>query len=219
MERGLWSGSISFGLVTIPVSVVSAENKQQELDFDLIDRRDHAHVGYQKINKNTGKPIESEDIVKGLKLETGKYALFEQDELKHLRIKGTSTIEIQQFVTRVEITPIYFKKFYYLQPAKNGDKTYVLLRETLLKTETFAVGLIVLHNRQQLVAIGAMESALILHVLHYPAEIKKLSALGLPAAGLKSARLTAKEISMAEKLVGELTETWKPIEFKDTYFR
>lgn len=217
--RGMWSGNISFGLVTIPVSVVSAENKSQELDFDLIDRRDKARVGYQKINKNTGKVIGGEDIVKGLKLDSGKYALFESDELAKLKLKGNSSIDIQQFVDREEIDPIYFKKSYYLVPGKGGQKTYVLLRETLLRSAKFAVGLIILHSRQQLVLIGANEDVLVLHAIHYAAEIKATKKLELPAAGMKSAKLSPKEIKMAERLVEDLSAPWKPTEYKDTYLQ
>lgn len=219
MARGIWTGNISFGLVTIPVTVVSAENKKNVLDFDLLDKRDNAHVGYQKINKKTGEAIDNDDIVKGLKLPTGKYALFEQDELKELKLKGSSSIDIQQFIGRDEVDPIYFKKAYYLQPGKGGDKTYVLLRETLQKTQKYAVGLIILHSRQQLVLIGASGEALILHVVHYANEIKPLSDLDLPASGLKSTKVSPKEISMAERLVDELSEKWKPEAYKDTFFK
>jgi DNA end-binding protein Ku len=217
MARGMWKGNISFGLVTIPVTVVSGENRKESLDFDLLDRRDHAHVGYQKINKKTGKPISSEDIVKGLKLESGKYAIFEQDELKELKIKGTNSIDIQEFVDRTEIDPIYFKKFYYLEPSKGGNKTYVLLRETLKETDKFAVGLIALHGRQQLVLIGATDEALILHGIHFADEIKTTKELELPAPGIKAVKISEKEIAMAKRLVDELSGKWKPKDFEDTY--
>lgn len=219
MARGIWKGHISFGLVTIPVSLVSGESKKQQLDFDMLDKRDHAHVGYQKINKKTGEVIEQDDIVKGLKLENGKYAIFEQEELAKLKIKGTQSIDIEQFVGRDEIDPVYFKKFYYLEPTKGGDKTYVLLRETLKKTQKFAVGLIVMHTKQQLVAIGATDDVLILHALHFADEIKNTSDLEVPASGTKGVKVSPKEISMAEKLVEELTEKWKPTGYKDTYFK
>jgi DNA end-binding protein Ku len=219
MSRGLWKGHISFGLVTIPVAVVSAESKKQELDFDLLDRRDRAHVGYQKVNKKTGEVIENEDIVKGLKLDSGKYAIFETNELSQLRIKGTNSIDIQQFIGRDEVDPIYFKKFYYLEPTKGGEKTYVLLRETLRKTHKFAVGLIVLHGRQQLVLMGAEDEAIALHVVHYAQEIKAPDELDVPGAGLKSAKISEREVQMAEKLVEDLTEKWKPEAFRDTYFQ
>ncbi|HVJ65583.1 MAG TPA: Ku protein [Bdellovibrionota bacterium] len=219
MSRGIWKGNISFGLVTIPISVVSAQAKKESLDFDLIDKRDKAHVGYQKINKKTGEEVEPENIVKGLKLDSGKYAIFESDELKRLRIKGTNTVDIQQFVTRDEIDPIYFKKTYYLEPDKGGNKTYVLLRETLVKTGKLAIGLIVLHGRQQLVAIAANERVLMMHVMHFDQEIKTFNDLDLPASGMKSTKISPKEISMAERLVDDLTDKWKPKNFKDTYIQ
>lgn len=218
MSRSLWKGNISFGLVTIPVAVVSAENKEEEIDFDLIDRRDHARIGYQKINKSTGKPVESEDIVKGLRLDSGKYAVFEQAELNALKIKGTRNIDIQQFVEHGEVDPIFFKKTYYLEPVKNGEKTYVLLREALKSTNKYAVGLIVLHNKQQLVLIGVRDDAMVMHTIHYAKEIKSVSALDLiPRHG--KVKVTPKEVSMAERLIDELSSPWKPLEYKDTYVK
>jgi DNA end-binding protein Ku len=219
MARGMWKGNISFGLVTIPVSVISAENNADDLDFDMLDKRDNAHIGYQKINKKTGEVVSNEDIVKGLKLDSGKYAIFNQEELKDLRLKGTSSIDIQQFIEIGSVDPRYFRKTYYLSPQKGGEKTYILLRETLKKTDKYAVGLIVLHGRQQLVLIGTTGPALTLYSIHYSKELREPSREDFPAAGLSKVKISPREIAMAEKLVDELSDKWRPESFKDTYFQ
>lgn len=218
MPRGMWTGNISFGLVTVPVQVVSAENAAEGLDFDMIDKRDHAHIGYKKINKKTGKEIDSKDIVKGLKLDSGKYAIFEQGELNKLRVKGSKSIDIEQFVEMTEVDPSFFKKTYYLVPGKNGEKVYVLLRETLRNTKKYGVGMIVLHTKQQLGLIGVSGPAMTLHIIHYDKEIKDpKKEYDLPAEGTKSVKINPKELAMAERLVDELTDKFKPENFKDTY--
>ena len=221
MEHKIWKGHISFGLINIPVDVVSAESQEKKkgLDFEMIDRHDHAHIGYQKYNKNTGKLVEGSDIVKALKLSSGKHMIFEKEELDALKLKGTNTIEIQQFVDTTEIDPIYFEKPYYLIPAKGGNKPYILLREALQKTGKFALGLIIMHSRQHLVLIGASGPALMLEVIRYAEELKVPSQLDTSLSDLKASKVSPKEIAMAEKLVAELSAKWNPKEFEDTYFK
>jgi DNA end-binding protein Ku len=217
MARSLWKGNISFGLINIPVSIASAENPQEAPEFNLIDKRDHGHIGYLKINKNTGKKVDNRYIVKGLKLESGKYSIFEQDELSKLRLKGTNSIDLQQFVDKDEIDPAFFEKPYYLLPEKGGAKTYVLLRETLKNTGKFGVGLLVIHQKQHLALIGVSGAALVLELIRYPSELKSSDEYELPAPGTKSAKISPKEVTMAEHLVEELSDPWKPQKYKDTF--
>ncbi len=215
--RSLWSGTISFGLVNIPVTVSTAINTEKSLDFDLIDKRDKAHVGYQKYNKKTGKIVDKRYVTKALKLGPEKYVIFEADELKNLRLKGSSSIEIQQFIERDELSPLYFERPYFLLPGKNGEKTYVLLHEALANTKTFAVGLIVMQGKQHLSAIGIEGDALVLHLLRYSSSLRKASDFDIPkASGVK---LAAREREMAIRLVEELEAPWKPEDYKNTYFQ
>jgi DNA end-binding protein Ku len=217
MARSLWKGNISFGLINIPVSIASAENAQESPGFNLIDKRDHGHIGYLKINKTTGKKVDNKYIVKGLKLESGKYSIFEQKELDKLRLKGTSSIDLQQFVDKDEVDPAFFEKPYFLLPEKGGAKTYVLLRETLKNTDKFGVGLLIMHQKQHLALIGVSGKALVLELIRYSNELKSADDYELPAPGTKSVKVSPREIKMAESLVEELSDVWKPQKFKDTF--
>jgi DNA end-binding protein Ku len=217
MPHALWTGTISFGLVNIPVSVVSAVNREETLDFDLIDKRDHAHVGYQKINKSSGRPIEDRFIVKGLKLNSGKYVMFDPKELSKFRIKGNNNFEIQQFVDRDEVSPLYFENPYYLIPGKNGAKTYVLLHDALADTKKFAVGYIVLHTKKRLALVGAENQALVLYVIRYAANLRKPEYYEIPTTKSRTIHLAPREKEMAEELVEGLSSPWKPEQFKNTY--
>jgi DNA end-binding protein Ku len=217
MARSLWKGNISFGLINIPVSIASAENPQDAPEFNLLDKRDHGHIGYLKINKNTGKKVDNRYIVKGLKLESGKYSIFEQEELNKLRLKGTNSIDLQQFVDKDEIDTAYFEKPYFLLPEKGGAKTYVLLRETLKNTRKFGVGILVIHQKQHLALIGVQGKALVLELIRYSSELKSPDEYELPSDGTKSVKVSPKEVNMAEHLVEELSDPWKPEKYKDTF--
>jgi DNA end-binding protein Ku len=219
MARPLWTGTISFGLVNIPVSVMSATNTDKSLDFDLIDKRDKGHVGYQKYNKKTGKVVDGKFVTKALNVGGDNYVIFDPKELAKLRVPGSSSIDIQQFIDREEVNPMYFQTPYYLVPAKNGKKTYILLREALEETGKFAVGLIVMHGKRHLAAIGAEGNALILHMLRYSATLRKPAEYDLPKEEKGAAKIHAKEREMAAQLVEELSAPWRPEEYKDTYYQ
>jgi DNA end-binding protein Ku len=215
--RGLWKGNISFGLINIPVSIVSAENNGARPAFSLVDKRDYGHIGYLKINKNTGKKVNNQNIVKALKLDSGKYSIFDQKELNNLHLKGNDAIELQQFVDQDAVDPIFFEKPYFLIPGKGGTKTYVLLRETLRKTHKYGVGLLVMHSKQDLVLIGASGNSLFLEVIRYAQELKSHKEYEFPPEGLKGIKIAPAELSMAERLVNELSDKWKPTQYKDTF--
>jgi DNA end-binding protein Ku len=217
MPRSLWKGNISFGLINIPIAIFTAENPQEKPSFNLIDKRDYGHIGYQKINKTTGKVVDTKDIVKGLRLESGKYSIFDQKELDRLKIKGSESIELQQFVGRDEVDPIYFEKPYFLLPEKGGKKAYVLLRETLRNTNKYGVGLLVMHQKQHLVLIATSGPALVLEVIRYANELKDYDEFEFPKEGAKEAKVTNAEFEMAERLIAGLTEKWKPQIYKDTF--
>ncbi|MDR3607863.1 MAG: Ku protein [Oligoflexia bacterium] len=217
--KSLWKGNISFGLINIPVMIVPAENTPERPQFSLIDRRDHAHIGYLKINKNTGKQVSNRDIVKGLKLASGKYTIFTNAELDELHVKGSQTIELQQFVRKDEIEPAYFETPYYLMPQNGGEKAYALLRDALERTEKYGVGLIVLHNKQHLALIGTKDSALMVELVRYAEELRDPSDYDLIDGKSLRPKISATELAMAERLVEELTSEWKPGVYKDTYVK
>lgn len=213
-SRIIWNGAISFGLVNIPVGLMSATN-ETSLDFDLIDKRTTDPVGNKRINKTTGEDIEKENIVRGFAYEKGKYVILSDEEIRRSLVKSTQSIELESFISADEITPMYFVKPYYIAPGKNAEKPYALLRETLLKTNRIGIGRVVMHNKQHVVAIVPEGRALILFQLRWAHEIRSIDLSDMPEEGM--AGLSEKEISMAEQLVDSMVEKWKPAKLKDSF--
>lgn len=212
--RTIWNGAISFGLVNIPVGLMSATD-ETGLDFDWIDKRTMDPVGYKRINKHTGEEIEKENIVRGIAYEKGKYVILSDEEIRNSLVRSTQTIELEAFVSADEIRPEYFEKPYYLAPGKNAEKAYALLRETLLKTKRVGIARVVLHNKQHAAAILPEGRALVLILLRWEHQIRDLDETVMPAEG--TAGLTEKEISMAEQLVASMVEKWEPGKMKDSF--
>src|SRR5512135_1476602 len=152
MARVIWKGAVSFSLIHIPVSLYAA-SRSASLDFDMLDRRDFAPIGYQRINKNTGQTVDWGDIVKGYQYEKGEYVVMSDEDFRQANVEATQTIDIQGFVAPDEIAPMYYSTPYYLQADKRGEKVYTLLREALVKSQTVAVGLIVIRTRQYVCAL------------------------------------------------------------------
>ena len=216
MARSIWKGAISFGLVYIPVQMYSASSSHS-LDLDFLDRRDFAPVGYQRINKKTGKVVEWGDIVKGYQYEKGKYVALSDADFKRANVKATQTIEIARFVDSQGIPPEFFETPYYLEPAKGGAKVYALLRETLKRSNKTAVATFVMRGKQHLASVYPHGRVLVLETLRFAEEIRKPDELELPPQSEKAAGLAPKELAMAERLVAEMTDEWNPDEYEDTY--
>ncbi|HEX6592302.1 MAG TPA: Ku protein [Moraxellaceae bacterium] len=212
--RSLWKGAISFGLIFIPVELFPAD-KEGRLDLDLLDRRDMAPVGYQRINKRTGKPVERGDVVKGYEYEEGRYVLLSDEEIRAANPKKAHTIDLLAFVAAEEIPLPYFEKPYSLQPGKGGEKVYVLLQEALRKSGRIGIAEIVLRSRQYLAAIVAEPEGLLLITLRYAHELALFEAGSARSA--RSVGLAAKEITMAENLIDSMTEAWNPAAYRDTF--
>lgn len=216
MPRAIWKGAISFGLVHIPVELFPAESSQG-LDLDMLDRLDFAPVGYKLYNKTTGRDIERKDTVKGYEVEDGNYVVMTEEDLKRANVEATQTIDIQAFVNASEVSPIYFEQPYYLAPAKGGDKVYVLLRETLKSANKIGIAQIVMRTKQHLAALLPLDNVILLNILRYQDEIRPLTDLTLPDKGSKRAAVSDKEIKMALSLLEDMTETWNPQAYHDTY--
>jgi DNA end-binding protein Ku len=215
MASRLWTGNISFGLVNIPVSLVTAE-AHDELDFTLLDERDDSPIGYQKFNKRTGKPVPSDRIVRGFEYQDGRYVIVSDADLKRASPERTQRIDILSFVEAGEIPPTYFDRPYYLEPGRGGDRGYALFREALRRSGKVAVASVVVKTRQHLAAVVAQDDVLVLDLLRYAAELREPSKLRVPG-GLKSLKITDREVSMAERLIAEMTEPWKPERYHDEY--
>lgn len=212
--RVIWNGAISFGLVNIPVALHTATN-ETGLDFDWLDRRTMDLVGYKRINKKTGQEISSEDIVKGISYEKGRYVVLTDDEIKNALAGGTQVIEIESFANAAEIPLVYFERPYYLAPIGKADKAYALLRETLLETKRAGIARVVIHTKQYLAAIAAAGPALVLILLRWANQIRPLNELKLPPEG--AAGLAERELSMAAQLVDAMSGPWNSGQFQDTF--
>ena len=213
MSRILWKGAISFGLVNIPV-VLKPASRSHTLDLDMLDKRDMAPIGYQRINKHTGKPVESDDIVKGYAYEKDEYVVLSDEDFKQANVEATQTVYIVSFVDADKIPPYYFETPYYLEPDKRGERGYALLHETMRRTGRAALAMVVLRNRQHLAALLVFGKALVLNTMRFADEVLPIEELNLPK-GKQGA--TAREVDMAEKLVEDMSEDWAPEQFRDTY--
>lgn len=215
-SRALWKGAISFGLVHIPVALHSATS-EQGLDFDWLDKRTMDPVGYKRINKKTGKEITKENIVKGIEYQDGEYVIVSQDEIQAAYPKTTQTIEIEAFVSATDIPFVYLERPYYVSPINKGTKVYALLREVLIKTQKVGIAKVVIQTKQHLAVLVPAGPALVLNLLRWGDEIRSWEELNLPAEGVKAAGITPKEMAMGEQLVGDMSSTWKPDAFTDSF--
>ena len=185
MSRPLWKGSISFGLVNIPVDLYPAENRNR-FDLTLLDRRDRKPVGFKRYNKVTGKEVPWDQILKGYEYEKNRYVVLTDEDFRRANVEATQTVDIVSFVKVEHIAPALFETPYYVVPDKRGEKGYALLRETLKKTDKVAIAMVVIRTRQYLAAIMPWEGVLLLNTLRYANEIRPVKHLDIPATKLKA---------------------------------
>jgi DNA end-binding protein Ku len=216
MARALWKGAVSFGLVYIPVEMYSAA-RGSTLDLNLLDNRDFAPVGYQRINKRTGKAVEWGDIVKGYEYKKGEYVALSDEDFRQANVKASQIIEITSFTRGTDIAPEYYETPYYLVPTKGGEKGYALLREAVLRTAKVAVGSIVMRGRQHIGIIGADKRVLLFNTLRFASELRPLRELDVAPPAAKAGNVAPKEVAMAEKLLEQMSAPWKPEDYHDTY--
>ena len=213
-SRTLWKGAITFGLVHIPVGLHTAASAEG-VDFDWLDKRTMDPVGYKRINKRTGKEIDRDNIVKGVKYEDGKYVIISPDEIEAVFPRTTQTIEIERFIDASEMPFIFLERPYFVAPVNKSDKVYALLRETLIETGKIGLARVVIATKQHLAALVPSGAALVLNLLRWGDEVKTLDTLALPPAGRKN--LSAAELKMARQLVKEMSGAWNPDDYKDEF--
>ena len=216
MPRSIWKGAIAFGLVHVPVALYPA-SQEDDIDFDWLDKRSMDPVGYQRINKRTGKPITKENIVKGVKQEDGSYVLMDEDEIRNAYPKTMQTIEIEAFVKASEIPFVYLEKPYYLEPIAKADKVYALLREAMIAHDVIGIARVVMHTKEHLAALMPDGPMLVLNTLRWATEVRKWDELRIPAAGKAAASLKDAELKMAGQLVNELTVKWRADTYHDHF--
>jgi len=214
MARVLWKGAIVFGLVNIPVGLYSAE-RRNELSFAMLDRRDMAPVGYKRFNKDSGKEVPWDQIVKGYEYEDGRYVVFSDADFKAANVAATQTVDIMHFVDPAQLPFILYETPYYLAPDKRGARGYVLLRETLKKARKVAVAEVVIRTRQYLAIVAPFENVLVLNTLRFPDEVRSPKELDVPEPRAGAAKPA--EVQMALHLVEEMTRDFDPRLYHDTY--
>jgi len=216
MARSMWMGAISFGLVHIPVELYPATS-DHSLDLHMLDRRDFAPIGFKRYNKNTGKEVSWDDIIKGYEYATDEYVVLSDEDLRRANPEATQTIDILAFVDAGQVPLIYYEQPYYLAPGKGGDKVYALLRETLRDVGKIGIANVVIRVKQHLAALVCVGDTIVLITLRYPDEIRPTDELKIPDENSKAAQVTPKELQMARALVEGMSERWKPNQYHDTY--
>ena len=214
MARAIWKGSISFGLVSIPVALHPAE-KPEELSFNQLDRRDLSPVGYKRVNKKTDREVPWDQIVRGYQYRRGNYVVLTDQDLKRANVEATQTIDLVGFVKADQISPLFYERPYYLEPGKGGAKAYALLRETLKSTGMVGIASVVIRTRQHLAALLERDGVLVLELLRWAHEIRETKGLEVPDE--RRAHVSKKEVDMAVQLVKGMEVTWDPKKYKDTY--
>lgn len=208
--RSIWNGSISFGLVSIPVKLYSG-SEDRRLELDMLDRRDNARIRYKRVNEDTGKEVEWKDIVKGFKKEEG-YVVLEKEDFEKANMKKSKTIDIEEFIEETEVADVLFKKPYFLEPQKEGGKSYNLLRDALKETGKLGVATFVMRQKEHLSLVGVYKNALVLHVIRFADEIRNPADLKLSKTKIKK-----KEVDMAISLIEQYTSDFDFKKYKDIY--
>ncbi len=211
MARALWTGAISFGLVNIPVKLLSAVH-DSTLDLDMLDSKDHSNIKFKRVNESTGREVNYKDIVKGYKLND-KYVILEKEDFENADVEKTKTINIQNFVEEEEIESIYYEQPYYLQPDKSGEKAYGLLRDALRQSGKVGLATFVLRSKEGLVVLKPYEKIIVLNRIRFAQEIRDTKEIATPAA----MKAKSPELTMAIKLIEQLTTKFDISKFKDTY--
>jgi DNA end-binding protein Ku len=216
MARPIWTGTLSFGLLNVPVSLMSGERKV-DLHFRMLDSRNRKPVRYERVNAETGEEVPWKDIVKAFEYDKGSYVVVEEEDIKSAAPESHETVEVEAFVDAEAIPPQYFEKPYILVPAKKAEKGYVLLRETLKATGQVGISRVVIRTREYLAAVMAQDDALLLMLLRYPQELVDPADYKLPEGKPAAYRITAKEMDMARQLIGSMSGAWAPDEYHDEF--
>jgi DNA end-binding protein Ku len=211
MPRALWSGSISFGLVNVPVRLYSAVS-EHKLQFHFVHQKDDSPIGYQKICKKEDKPVPEKEIVKAFEYRKGKYVYMEDEDFEAARVEGYKTIDITDFVPYEQIDPIYFAHTYYVGPQDGAEKVYSLLVKAMEDSELAGIAKFVMRDRQYLGALRVREGTITLEQLYFADEVRPVEEIKP-----KRARVEKRELQMAQQLIDSFSGDWKPEQYEDTY--
>jgi DNA end-binding protein Ku len=212
MARAIWKGSISFGLVNIPIALYPA-TRREELKFRLLRKSDLSPVSYKRVTEKDGKEVPWDQIVKGYEYEKGKYVVLKDEDFERVDLEATQTVDIQDFVHQEEIDPIFFYKPYYLEPQKGGDKAYVLLRDALKDSGKVGIAKVVIKTREYLAGVKPEDGVLVLELMHFADELADPGKLHIP----KKIEVGKREMNMATSLIASMSSKWNPEKYKDDY--
>lgn len=210
--RTLWNGAISFGLVTIPVSLYPA-TRREDLKFKMLRKSDLSPINYKRVAEADGKEVPWDEIVKGYEHEKGKFVVIKEEDFARVDVEATQTVDIINFVAIEDVDPLLFYKPYYLEVGKGGDKAYVLLRDALVKAGKIAIAKVVIRARQHLAAVKPQKDGLVLELMHFPDELVDAEEFKEP----KEKAVGKAEMQMAEQLIDSMSSDWKPEEYTDEY--
>lgn len=212
LMRPIWKGSISFGLVNIPVALVNA-SRTEELKFRLLRGTDLSPVNYKRVAATDGKEVPWDQIVKGYEYEKGKFVVLKDEDFRRVDLEATDTIDIVDFVDLEQINPVYFYKPYYLEAQKGGAPAYKLLNRVLAETNKAGISKVIIRTRQHLAAVKANGDLLVLELMRFKDELITPDAVKVP----EGKALGAREVTMAKTLVDQMSEDWDPARYTDDY--
>jgi DNA end-binding protein Ku len=212
MARAIWKGSISFGLVNIPIALYPA-TRREEFKFRLLRKSDLSPVSYKRVAEKDGTEVPWDQIVKGYEYEKGKYVVLKDEDFERVDLEATQTVDIQDFVDQEEIDPIFFYKPYYLEPQKGGDKAYALLRDALKDSNKVGIAKVVIKTRQYLAGVKPEDGVLLLELMHFADELADPGKLHVP----KKTEVGKREMNMAKSLIDSMSSKWNPEKYRDDY--
>ncbi len=218
MRSNIWKGSISFGLLNIPVTLQTAD-QDKEIHFSMLDKKDLSRISYKKFSAQTGKEVPYDRIVKGFEYEKGHFVVMNETDFKKANVKATQTIDIEDFVLLSDVDPLLFERPYYLAPQKGAEKGYYLLREALKKSKKVAIAKIVIRVKQHLVMLMPRGEYIVLEILRFSHQIKEASEVDYLKEANKRISFSPRELKMAEELIEGMTAKWSPDKYKDTYYQ
>jgi DNA end-binding protein Ku len=211
--RAIWKGSISFGLVNIPIGLYSATRSANEVKLKMLRASDLSPIRYKRVAEADDLEVPWEEIIKGFEYEKGQFVPISKSDFERVNIKSTQTVDIKEFVSLDEIDPMFFDRPYYLAPEKGGGKAYALLRNALQNSKKVGIAKVVIKTREHLAAVKPLGNALVLELMHFAEQLLDVSELKIP----DQVDLGKKEIAMAESLIEGMTDQWEPEKYKDEY--
>ena len=216
MPRPIWSGTLSFGLLNVPVSLMSGE-RRTDIHFRMLDSRDNTPIRFERVNAETGEEVPWKDIVKAFEYDKGSYVVLQPEDIRSAAPESHDAIEVEAFIDAGALGPRYFEKPYVLVPGKKAEKGYVLLRETMKKTGRIGIARVVIRTREHLAAVVPDGNAILLVMMRYPQELVDSDEYRIPEGKNADYRITPKELQMAQQLIESMSGEWAPEDFKDEF--